>query len=371
MAGDIRVKEGEICVGKALPWAAYDRNGRLLLQRGETIHSRRQLEILFKRGLYRRAEEHARDDTPLQHAQANPFELLADFRQRTAGLTASFLLGQPEAVERARRLAVDLQNLCAQESDAALGSVHLCKDAPYSVCHPLHTAILCELVGSRCGYDQDTRLSLLCAALTQNLAMSELHDRLRRHAGPLVPEQQAVVDAHPQRSVDMLRQAGVDDEVWLQAVAQHHERLDGSGYPNGLAHDDIAPHARLLGVVDRYTAMVSERAYRPALIAKNALRHFLQDSQSQFDPQFGALLIKALSIFPPGSWVRLANGEVGIVLRRSDHATQPLVGALQNGRGGTYVRPLRRDAAQEKFRVTDVLPERSLPFDLATLWGYQ
>lgn len=371
MSGEIRVKEGEIRVGTALLWAAYDKNGRLLLQRGERIHSRRQLEILLKRGLYRRAEEDSRDDQPLAHASASPFEIMADLRRRVAGLTASFLLGQTEAVPRARRLAGDIQALCADGADAALGSVHLCSDAAYSVCHPLHTAILCELVGTGCGFDEATRLSVLCAALTQNLAMSELHDRLRRHAGPLAPEQRAVVEAHPQRSVDMLHNAGVADPIWLQAVAQHHERLDGSGYPHGLAKDDIAPHARLLSVVDRYTAMVSKREYRPALAAKNALRLFVQDSQSQFDPQFGALLIKALGIFPPGSWVRLANGEVGVVLKRSDNATQPLVGALMNARGGAYVRPLRRNAGQEPFRVADALAPRSLAFDLATLWGYQ
>lgn len=371
MAGEVQVKDGEIFVGKALPWAAYDRNGRLLLQRGEVIGSRRQLEILLKRGLYRRVGEHYHDAEPIAHEQVSPFERLADLRQRIAGLHAAFVLGQGEAADRTMRLARDLQWLCEQAPDAALGSVHLCRDAPYSACHPIHTAILCDLIARRSGFDDVARLALCCAALTQNLAIAELQDRLGRQAGGLQPDQQAAVHAHPHSSVAMLQKAGVQDREWLQIVAQHHERLDGSGYPKSLRGDQISASARLLAVVDRYTAMVSERAYRPALIAKIALRHFADQGQTQFDPQFGILLIKELGIFPPGSWVRLANGETGIVLKRSDSSTQPLVGALLNPRGDAYVRPLRRQTADQQFRVTEVLPMRSLSFNLATAWGYQ
>lgn len=370
MSESIRVKDGEIFVGKALSWAAYDRNGRLLLQRGEVISSRRQLEILLKRGLYRRAGEHARSEDSIEHERASPFELLAEFRQRIPALTGALLLAQEEAGERALRLARDLQNLCEQSPDAALGSIQLCKDAPYSVCHPLHTAILCELVGKRAGFPTQERLSLICAALTQNLAMLDLQDRLRQQPEALRPEQRAVVDTHPHRSVEILRTAGIEDPVWLQAVGQHHERMDGSGYPDGLQGEQICSHARLLAVTDRYTAMVSERAYRPALLAKTALRHFLDDSETLFDPKFRVLMIKELSIYPPGSWVRLANGEIALVVKRNENPTQPLVGSLLNAKGAPYVRPLRRETANPQCRIEEVLPGRNLPFNLATLWGY-
>lgn len=370
MSDSVLVKEGEIFVGKAMAWPAYDRNGRLLLQQGEIISSRRQLEILLKRGLYRRASDrHGGADAPLDHPPSNPFEVLADLRQRIPSLTSALLLGQEEARDRAARISRDLQTLCEFAPDAALGSIHLCKDVPYSVCHPLHTALLCELVGKRAGFEVGERQALICAALTQNLAMLDLQDRLRQQPEALRPEQRATVDAHPARSVEILRSAGVEDPIWLSAVEQHHERLDGSGYPRGLRGEQICTHARLLAVTDRYTAMVSERAYRPAMTAKTALRHFLDDSQTQFDPQFRVMMIKELGIYPPGSWVRLANGEIGVVVKRREHATQPVVGATVNARGGPYVRPMRRETANESYRIEEVLPSRNLSFNPATLWS--
>ncbi len=371
MTEGVRVKDGEIFVGKALAWSTYDRNGRLLLQRGETIASRRQLEILLRRGLYRHDNDHARDDPSQSEAPVSPFELLGDLRQRIAALTGAIVRAQPESRDRADRLINDLQSLCDRAPDAALGSIHLFKDAHYSVCHPLHSAILCELIGKRISFDDARRKSVIGAALTQNVAMSELQDRLRRQRETVTATQRTAINAHPEGSVDMLRRAGIDDSVWLAAVAQHHERMDGSGYPQQLSGEAIAYEARLLAVTDRYTAMVSEREYRTAFPAKTALRHFFDANQQQFDAQFGVMLIKELGIYPPGSWVRLANGEIGIVLKRTANATQPKVATLVGANGSAYVRPMRRETDSEKFRICDVIPARTLAFNLSTLWGYQ
>ncbi len=371
MTEGVRVKDGEIFVGKALAWSTYDRNGRLLLQRGETISSRRQLEILLKRDLYRHDNDHLRDDASEREAPVSPFELLGNLRQRIAALTGAVMLAQPESKDRAERLTNDLQSLCERAPDAALGCIHLSKDVPYSVCHPLHSAILCELIGKRVGFDGARRRSVIGAALTQNVAMSELQDRLRRQRDTVTATQRTAIDAHPEGSVDLLRKAGIADPIWLAAVAQHHERLDGSGYPQQLSGTAIASEARLLAVTDRYTAMVSEREHRTALPAKTALRHFFDANQQQFDPQFGVMLIKELGIYPPGSWVRLANGEIGIALKRTANATQPKVAILLGGNGSAYVRPMRRETDSEKFRIADVIPARTLAFDLSTLWGYQ
>ena len=102
---------------------------------------------------------------------------------------------------------------------------------------------------------------------------------LNRQTGALTEDQRLMIDTHPLAGVELLQAAGVDDEVWLEAVLQHHERLDGSGYPSGLEGDAISPGARMLAIVDIYSAMVRPRAYREAIHARHALRSLFSLAQ--------------------------------------------------------------------------------------------
>jgi hypothetical protein len=94
-------------------------------------------------------------------------------------------------------------------------------------------------------------------ALTMNLSMLELQGELARQRSAPTPEQRADLMTHPMRSVELLMQAGVSDEDWLQAVARHHEQEDGSGYPTG--RTDVGELASLVRRADVYTAKLASR----------------------------------------------------------------------------------------------------------------
>src|SRR5690606_21179894 len=110
------------------------------------------------------------------------------------------------------------------------------------------------------------------AARTFDVALAPMSAALNRQESALTPDQRAIVDAHAQLGVELLQVAGMDDPVWLEAIANHHERLDGSGYPRGLQGNEICRGARLLAIVDIYSAMVRPRAWREAVHARHALR---------------------------------------------------------------------------------------------------
>ncbi len=192
----------------------------------------------------------------------------------------------------------------------------------YGVTHSLHAATACHAAARYLGWGPDDQRRAFQAALTMNLGMLDLQARLSSQVSPLTSMQREAINEHPIRSVEMLSAAGIDDPDWLDAVLQHHETPDGRGYPHGIS--DVGELAEMLRYADIYTARLSSRANRPAMSAAQAGRELRQIGGAK---PLAAALIKSFGIFPPGSLVRLASGEVGLVVRNGDKAHRPMVSA--------------------------------------------
>ena len=168
----------------------------------------------------------------------------------------------------------------------------------------------------------------MLGALTMNVAMLELQNALYSQSAPLDAMQRRGLVAHPEAAVAWLVERGADDPLWLDVVRQHHEAVDGNGYPRGLRGQQIRPEAQAVSLADRYCGMVSERAYRPGASPPAALREIYLKHGSAIDPKLISLLVKVMGVYPPGTAVELANGETAVVLRRTRNAGAPIVRVL-------------------------------------------
>ena len=186
-------------------------------------------------------------------------------------------------------------------------------------------------------------------------AMLELQSRLSTQVTPVTPAQRDAIREHAQGSVAILQAAGITDREWLDAVAHHHEVPTGAGYPQQLA--EVGELASMLRRADVFTAKLSPRVTRAALAANQAARQmFLQD---QGHPM-SAALVKEFGVYPPGCCVKLASGEVGLVVKRGDTATTPIVAALTNRKGEPMIDPVRRNSALAEHTIVEVVDEKSL-----------
>ena len=122
------------------------------------------------------------------------------------------------------------------------------------------------------------------AALLHDVGKIGVPDAILKKAGPLTPEERAVINRHPEYSWSILRLFSGLEEASLYAL-HHHESVDGSGYPAGLKGYDIPLASRIVSVIDAYDAMVSHRCYRKGLPHDEAIRRLLASSGSQFDPE--------------------------------------------------------------------------------------
>jgi HD-GYP domain-containing protein (c-di-GMP phosphodiesterase class II) len=365
-----KVSPADLKVGMLIPWNVYNESGGLLVRKGHLIASAAQIEALVERGSFEDDSEQGAQtrgpDSVLRKLNAAQLELQMLLKAIALRVTPPDLRRQLEDVARLVDEAVALS------ADTALAAIlHNQQAMPYPVRHSVDTAVLAQVLARAVKMAPAPMLSMTLAALTMNVGMLEQHERLHASRAPLSVAEQAMLQAHPQRGVDLLRQAGIDDPLWLDCVLSHHENEDGSGYPAGRSGADLAEAAKIIAIADRYSARVAERGYRKNLPPNTALREILLEAGRTLDGQLAAVLIRELGIYPIGTYVRLINGEIGVVSRKGLNPTTPHVESIVGPRGAPLDVFLRRDTRGDLHGIREVLAAAQVnaPFRMEQIWG--
>jgi HD-GYP domain-containing protein (c-di-GMP phosphodiesterase class II) len=211
---------------------------------------------------------------------------------------------------RSRPLAGDLRaaEIVASE-EAFLGArvralmVRLAAKDTSTEEHTRRVSALAVEVGERLGLSAGRLRSLAIGGLLHDMGKLSVPDAILQKPGPLDDEEFAQIKLHPQRGRELLNELGGFDETVKRLVLDHHERLDGRGYPRGLRESALDLETRILTLCDVYDALVSPRVYRPAWTVDEALAKLREDSGTAFDPQCVDALIQILghnvAAFPP------------------------------------------------------------------------
>ena len=384
-----RVLPSELTLDKPLPWPLYDEYGNLLLREGYVISIPRHLDSLLKRGAYVQTTPSVKPGYIDNAANALESEFVfrakpvprvqpvfsrAEALAQTLKRLHAHILGstlQAELRTIVRSLANSIIQACSEDADALLAAFHLDRQSPYLVIQQLLGCALTEIAAREMGLDQQTRLSLACASLTRDIALLPWQAQLDMQTGGLDPEQNALIRAHPLRSAEILAEQGVDDPLWLELVRQHHERIDGSGYPHALQGNAILTGARLLAIADSYAAMVTPRPNRSGQFPKDALKSLYQQRSSLYDEELLRVSVGTLTALPPGTIVRLANGELAVIRTRQRKGVPPDIWTLYDKSGMPVMTPQRRDANDPAYAITGVMRVeecRSATLVLKRLW---
>jgi HD-GYP domain-containing protein (c-di-GMP phosphodiesterase class II) len=362
-----RIREGELAAGQPLPWNVYDQNGVLLLAQGMLVRGPLQLARLVAGGYYLvepSAAWHQQPYSALQYILHAYYRLALLYEQpERGGDFAAQALAIAQLIEAGYR----------RHPGVAIATVALRQNGRYAVRHSIHTAcVVAAVLHAMPEEDRPDSTTVLAAALTMNIGMLDLQDILAYQQQPLTPSQQARVERHPFDSVARLRQLGVQDELWLSTVLQHHEALDGSGYPQRLSGAQILPPAQLVGLADLFCARVSGRSYRPADSAKAVLRDVLLERGQRFDALLAAYFIRALGVYPIGTVVGLANGELGVVSVHAEKVDAPLVHRIKTADGTALPvpQPCRTDLPEYAIvRVANGAEQQDARIDMEAIWG--
>jgi diguanylate cyclase (GGDEF)-like protein len=206
-------------------------------------------------------------------------------------------LYRPEVVELAelRRLAHGPDRAARFRAAASLAKAVDARDT-YTGSHSTRVAELGAWIAAHLGLDvEQVELTRLAGSL-HDLGKLAIPEEILRKPGPLTPPERLVLERHPQIGFRMLESLGVDPVA--EWVLHHHERWDGTGYPDRLAGDEIPLGARIIFVADAYDAMTSDRAYRGRLTPQEAVSELQRCAGSQFDPQIVDVFARELGYAP-------------------------------------------------------------------------
>lgn len=384
MAKLLRLPRSKVRLGTQLPWNVRDESGMLLLSKGHIILDEHMLDGLLERGAFVDAEDVRR---AMAEAEASKLiigggvpaksvakqESLFELWDQTTQDLRTLLTepgSAPDFPDRVHTFAQHLVELFDVQPDIAIyRAVRQDNAHPfyYGYSHSVLTAMLCILISRHMGWTDSTTMSLVKAALTMNMTVAELQGQMAAQDHGLRDKQRAVIEIHPTQARMLLEKYGVTDTDWLDAVEQHHERADGSGYP---AHrTDISPLASALRAADVYIAKITPRTIHSTLAPKDAITQLYREEKGG---PLATALIKELGLYPPGEFVKLATGELGVVVQRTANPKAPVVATITDKTGKACAKTTRQDTGKPEFAIVERVADKSMLKRLAPerLYGF-
>ena len=387
MSDKSKLSADMIMVGKQLPVDVYHRNGMLLVKQGHYVLTPEQKPKLLQHGQLENSakaaivekelrERRERQEQERRMAEAqiiNPLVELDQLAHKVGSLLNRYFQA-PHFSADIQLVVNKLLLLADKQPDGLIAACLLVPFTDYGSMHSLHTAAMLAILGRRLNLPQKEMQVLLSAALTMNIAATKLHTDLTKQDSALDASQKADMYAHPLLSSAILRDLGIDDERWHLLVQQHHEEWNGSGYPYGMKKEEIDPGAHLIRLTDVLTSLLVTQAHRAGRLPSIALGRMFKGEFSEFDPRFIALLIKELGIYPPGSFVRLANREIAVVTHRpgDGNTKHPKVAALRSASGEMYGEPLPRNTRMADYAIAEPISLKEAgvrPAFLIKIWN--
>jgi HD-GYP domain-containing protein (c-di-GMP phosphodiesterase class II) len=315
--------------GATLGRTVKDGAGNVLVKAG-TVLSPRYVNALVRRGF---TEVYASDDVAGEIDVEDALRDETRGRAYTAVQTAftEAQMGGSEALAEARAAVDDILEDLMSADQSLISLSALRASTEYTFVHSVNVCALSLLIGIAQGLDRGDLRKLGLGALLHDVGMAQCAD-LADKPGTLTAAEWERIRKHPASGFELLRtRAGV--HLYSAHIAfQHHERLDGSGYPRGLRSERILPFAKVVAVADAYDAMAAERPYRPAMQAHEAIAELLSMAGTKFDAAIVRKLSRRLATYPNGAILRLSTGELAAVAHQGVRPEFPVVRIVSDPR---------------------------------------
>jgi HD-GYP domain-containing protein (c-di-GMP phosphodiesterase class II) len=270
-------------------------------------------EPAFERSEF--GEEIARAKGIRDRAKAVAIVLLQDVR-----------MGNTLSLDDAKDIVNELDDAISRQPAAMLSVLRLKNKDDYTYLHSVAVAALMIALGRQLNAEDDVLKDLGMAGLLHDIGKVGVSDTILNKPGPLDAKEMSMVRMHPQIGWDTLQnQAGISP-VALDVCLHHHEKIDGSGYPEQLAGAKISFQARMGAICDIYDAVTSDRPYKNGWEPAEAIRQMAKWQNGHFDREIFHAFVKLIGIYPTGTLLRLASHRLAVVLCQGrNSALKPIV----------------------------------------------
>ncbi len=225
-----------------------------------------------------------------------------------------------------RRIIDDIITEIYDQYDKKYYSTELLGAEMYHYDHAVEVMILSVLIGKKMGIDRERLIKLGMGAILADIGKSKVPPEILNKKGKLEPEEFEVMKKHVEYGYDMLKELVELSPLSRQIILLHHEKLDGSGYPNGFNGDQIPLLVRIVTICDIFSAIVSDRTYNNRISVDVAIEILRTAAPLKLDGDIINYMLQIVDIYPPGTLVELSTGILGIVVTNNASApTRPIL----------------------------------------------
>ncbi len=238
------------------------------------------------------------------------------------------------------------------------------KDA-YLLEHSVNVSILMTILAKHMKLPKEQIHQLATGALLHDIGKIKVDDKILHKPGKLNDKELRAMQMHAVYSREILEEADGVSSVSLEVAANHHERLDGRGYPQGLNADQLSTHARMIGIVDTYDAMTADRCYKDGMNPINAFKLLKRDVNTCFDEELVNLFIQAIGIHPVGTLVQLKSQKLAIVTQTNFiDPLKPIVKVFYHAKFNHYTEIKDIDLTQSNEQIETCVRPENFKIDL-------
>ncbi len=237
------------------------------------------------------------------------------------------------------------------------------KSDEYLYNHSINVCTLMVSFGKYLGFDSQLLREIGIGSLLHDIGTMKIPSAILNKKSALSEEEYGEVKKHVEYGRKELEETEGITEISIITAYHHHERLDGSGYPNGLNGDKISYTGQAIAIIDVYDALTTKKCYRRKIPPTQALEMIYEWSGTQFNKELVQKFIRCIGIYPVGSLVSLKSGLIGVVVNHSEkNLLQPVIRVIYNKKAGRYISvPYDIDLSLEVDKVGE---ERIIKYEL-------
>ena len=341
------VRTRELKNGMIIDQSLIDRTGRILIARG-TLMDDYLIESLLKLGVTSVYSREGEEDPENENISPQTLETIEKLKvpdrakvklsesvkkRVSEGIQYLFSNTSTEAfTDTANHIANDLMKAISDNDAIAIDISALKVSDEYTFKHSVDVATMAMVIAKKHGMSEKEIQEIGISGLLHDVGKSQIPNEILNKAGRLTEEEFALMKQHSLFGFKILKEKDSISQAISLGVLQHHEKINGQGYPLGLKADQISPYAKVLSVADVYDALVTERPYKKAFSQNDAIE-IIMSMTTDLDISIMESFLGSIILYPVGCTVQLSNGEKARVVENStEYILRPKVVGLKSGK---------------------------------------